>query len=71
MTEQEIIKLLKTNEKGFMFLPEEVQKWAIEHLDQMLGFEYISRTFSYNPSILCDAVVYRLRGDYPETTWRK
>lgn len=68
MTEQEIIKAWKTNEKGFMFLPKEMQEWAKKHTEKMRRYNHNDMSWTTTPDIFCDTNVYRLSPDYPETT---
>lgn len=67
MTEKEIITLLKNNEKGFMFLPKEVQEWADKHRCNMRRFNYNDMSWTTQPDVFCESNVYRLQPDYPET----
>lgn len=73
MTQTEIIKLLKSNEKAFYFLPEEVKEWAEEHKGEriwnILARSTIKLAEWRDPESMnfnCPEAVYRLISDYPE-----
>ncbi len=62
MTENQIIKALKENERGYEFLPEEVQDWVKRHRKDMQSLNCRGRWCR-----TCDCVknaCYRLRPDY-------
>ena len=67
MTEQEIIQMLKTNERGFMFLPKEVQEWAKKHRCNMRRLTYSDMSWTTPSDVFCESHVYRLMHDYPES----
>lgn len=63
MTTNEIIEILKSNEKGFMFLPKEVQEWMEEHKRDIAKYSYFTHCFDGTVDTLCENHVYRLRPD--------
>ena len=65
MTEKEIIKALKENEKAYHFMKPEMQAWAIVHKkDMRCLWDSGKRQDRY--SVDCTNRTYRLRSDYQE-----
>ena len=65
MTEKEIIKALKENEKAYHFMDPEMQAWAIVHKKDMRCL-WDSEKWHDRCDVDCVNMTYRLRPDYPE-----
>lgn len=66
MTEQEIIKYLKENEKEgrvLWFMPEEVKRWCVEHRKELFVWQS-DRWYQFKDDYICMDAVVTLPDDY-------